>query len=73
VQAVAEGKFHLYPVCKVDEGLEILTGLRAGTVGDEGTLNEAVNSRLKELALGLKAFTGGDHRGEGGETRREDD
>ena len=62
VQAVAEGKFHLYAVHTIDEGLEILTGVRAGEVGEEGTVNEAVSSRLKELALGLKAFVGGDHR-----------
>lgn len=73
VQAVAEGKFHIYPVHTVDEGLEILTGLRAGEVGEEGTVNEAVSSRLKELALGLKAFTGGNHRGETPEQRPDQD
>jgi ATP-dependent Lon protease len=62
VQAVAEGKFHLYPVRTVDEGLEILSGARAGDVGVEGTVNGAVSSRLEALAVGLKAFVGGDHR-----------
>lgn len=62
VQAVAEGKFHLYPVRTIDEGLEILSGVRAGEVGAEGTVNEAVSSRLEALAIGLKAFVGGDHR-----------
>lgn len=62
VRAVAEGKFHLFAVRTIDEGLEILTGVRAGKVGEEGTVNEAVSSRLKELALGLKAFVGGDRR-----------
>lgn len=64
VQAVDEGKFHLYPVSNIDEGLEVLTGLRAGEVDEEGTVNEAVSSRLRELALGLKAFMGGGDRGE---------
>jgi len=58
VQAVAEDKFHIYPVRTADEGLEILTGVQAGEVEEEGTLNAAVSSRLKELALGLKAFLG---------------
>jgi ATP-dependent Lon protease len=62
VQAVAEGKFHLYPVRTIDEGLEILTGVEAGEVGEKETVNEAVNSRLKELAVGLKQFAAGDHR-----------
>jgi predicted ATP-dependent protease len=62
VQAVAEGQFHIYPVHTIDEGLEILTGVEAGEVGEEGTVNEAVSRRLRELALGLKAFAGGDRR-----------
>jgi ATP-dependent Lon protease len=56
VQAVADGKFHIYPVRTADEGIEILTGVRTGEVEEEGTLNATVSSRLKQLALGLKAF-----------------
>jgi ATP-dependent Lon protease len=59
VQAVAEKRFHIYPVRTVDQGLEILTGARAGEAGEEATLNHAVTARLKELALGLKEFGGG--------------
>ncbi len=62
VQAVAEGKFHLYPVRTIDEGIEILTGVRAGDVADEGTANEAVSRRLRELAVGLKAFAATERR-----------
>jgi len=62
VQAVGEGKFHIYPGRTVDEGLEILTGLSAGQVGEEGAVNEAVSARLRKLALELKAFAGSDHR-----------
>jgi ATP-dependent Lon protease len=60
VQAVTEGKFHVYPVSNIDEGLEVLTGLSAGEVDEEGTVNQAVSSRLKDLAWGLRAFMGGD-------------
>ena len=62
VQAVAEGKFHIYPVRTIDEGIEILTGLRAGEAGEEGTVNEGVNRRLRDLALGLKEFVSSNHR-----------
>lgn len=30
IDAVAEGKFHIYPVRRIDEGIEILTGIKAG-------------------------------------------
>lgn len=64
VEAVAQKKFHIYPVRTVDEGLEILTGMRAGEVGEEGTANQAVSGRLREFAVRLKEFSGGNHRQE---------
>ncbi|MBI3303696.1 MAG: AAA family ATPase, partial [Deltaproteobacteria bacterium] len=65
VEAVAEGHFHLYAVHSIDEGIEILSGVKAGEVGEEGTVNEGVSHRLRELALGLKEFVGGEPRGGG--------
>jgi len=45
VQAVAEGTFHIYPIRTVDEGMEILTGIRAGErLGDGSYEAETVNS-----------------------------
>ncbi|MBI3001431.1 MAG: AAA family ATPase [Deltaproteobacteria bacterium] len=64
VEAVAQNNFHIYPVRTVDEGLEILTGMRAGGVGEEGTANQAVSGRLREFAVRLKEFSGGNHRQE---------
>jgi len=64
VEAVAQKKFHIYPMRTVDEGLEILTGIRAGGVGEEGTANQAVSGRLREFAVRLKEFSGGNHRQE---------
>ncbi|MBI2361557.1 MAG: AAA family ATPase [Deltaproteobacteria bacterium] len=69
IEAVAQGKFHIYPVRTIDEGLEILTGNRAGEVGEAGTVNEAVSSRLRELALGLKTFSVSDRTERASETR----
>ncbi len=59
VQAVAEGKFHIYPITTVDEGIELLTGIPAGTRDEsgqfpEGTLHARVLARLKELAEKLE-------------------
>lgn len=61
VQAVRDGRFHIYPVSTIDQGIEILTGVRAGEPDDEGnypkhTLGFAVRSRLQDFAEKLKGF-----------------
>ena len=55
VDAVAAGKFSVYPVSNVDEGIEILTGIPAGKRGKrgaypKGTLNRKVDDRLATMA-----------------------
>jgi predicted ATP-dependent protease len=61
VEAVKEGKFHIYSVRTVDEGMEILTGVKAGKRRKDGTfeketVNYKVDERLKEMAEKLKTF-----------------
>jgi lon-related putative ATP-dependent protease len=60
VDAVAAAKFHIFPVATVDEGIEILTGIAAGTrvngVHPEGTINDRVERRLKQFAEKMKEF-----------------
>ena len=61
VKAVKEGKFHIYSVKSIDEGIEILTGKKAGErqadgTFPRGTINYLVNEKLKTLAEGLKKF-----------------
>jgi predicted ATP-dependent protease len=61
VAAVAEGKFHIYPVRTIDEGIAILTGVPAGERAKDGkfpknTVNRRVDDALRSLALRLKAF-----------------
>lgn len=36
IAAVGEGRFHIYPVSCVDEGIEILTGVAAGKMNSKG-------------------------------------
>lgn len=36
IEAVKNGKFHIYPILSVDEGIEILTGVKAGKKGSRG-------------------------------------
>lgn len=61
VEAVRQGKFHVYAVKSIDEGIGIVTGVPAGERGadghyPEGTINYLVDKRLKEIAIGLKQF-----------------
>jgi ATP-dependent Lon protease len=64
IAAVEQGQFHIYPVRTVDEGMEILTGVRAGTPDEEGTISGLVSRRLRDLATGLKAFAVSGEEGE---------
>lgn len=55
VEAVKEGKFHIYAVSTIDEGIEVLTGVPAGEADDEGnypegSINQLVQKKLDEMA-----------------------
>jgi lon-related putative ATP-dependent protease len=71
VDAVREGRFHIYAVSSIDEGIEILTGTEAGKKENgsypENSVNQRVETRLKEFAEGLKKFAESD-----GTKKRED-
>jgi lon-related putative ATP-dependent protease len=66
VEAVAQGKFHIYPVCTVDEGIEILT-----------SVNGRVDRKLRALAEKLEQIDrprkagAGNHEDEEAEPARE--
>ena len=64
VQAVQEGKFHVYPVKTIDQGIAILTGLEAGERLEdgrfkEGTVNGLVDRKLQDLGKKIKEYEGG--------------
>jgi ATP-dependent Lon protease len=61
IEAVAAGKFHVHPVRRIEDGVEILTGVRAGSRGpdgkfEEGTVFARADARLREMAFLLKEF-----------------
>jgi len=61
VEAASAGKFHIYPVASVDEGIEILTGVPAGqrdALGQfpDGSINGRVERRLAEFADRVRSF-----------------
>jgi ATP-dependent Lon protease len=64
LQAAKEGKFHVYPVKTIEQGIEILTGTEPGErLADgsfkEGTVNDLVDKKLRELNMKIKEFEGG--------------
>jgi len=61
VQAVQDGKFHIWPVKTIDEGIEVLTGVPAGEkLADgsypEGSVNALADRHLFQLAEQLIEF-----------------
>ena len=61
VAAVGQGRFHIWPVRTVDEGIELLTGFAAGErdadgVYPPGSVNGRVDRKLRELAEKLRSF-----------------
>src|SRR3546814_11078188 len=73
VEAVAEGRFQIYPIETIDEGIALLTGRPAGTREPDGSFPEGsiyrlVEERLVTFAEARRHF--GDQRSDGG--RKED-
>jgi ATP-dependent Lon protease len=61
LDAVAAGKFHVWPIAKVEQGIELLTGKFAGRkVGggkfDTGSVFALMDERLSAMARTLKEF-----------------
>jgi lon-related putative ATP-dependent protease len=61
VDSVKEGRFHIWPISTVEEGVEILTGMGAGVLQPdasypEGTFFRKVDERLTELAEIVRRF-----------------
>jgi predicted ATP-dependent protease len=61
VESVHKGQFHIYSAKTIDEGIEVLTGVPMGERQEngtypEGTINQLVDKKLKEMAERLKGF-----------------
>lgn len=62
VDAVANEKFHVFPIRTVDEGMEILTGLPAGEPDENntyppGTVNAMIQQKLVKMAETMRQFS----------------
>ena len=61
VDAVLEGKFHIYTAGTIDEGIEVLTSVEAGVRAEDGSypessINYLVDKQLKVMAEKLRHF-----------------
>jgi predicted ATP-dependent protease len=61
VEAVKAGNFSIYSVKTIDEGIEVLTGTKAGQqrsdgTFEEGTVNYLVDKQLSDMANKLKEY-----------------
>lgn len=61
IEVVKKGKFRIYPVKTIDEGIEILTGMPAGVrkkdgTYPKGTVNHLVDQKLQEYAEKWKQY-----------------
>jgi lon-related putative ATP-dependent protease len=59
VDAVKKGKFAIYSISRVEEGIELFTGMQAGEMKEdftwpEGTLNHLIMKRLEEISQAFK-------------------
>jgi predicted ATP-dependent protease len=70
LDTVKDGKFHIYSVSSISEGIELLTGLSAGDRKEDGQYPEdtvfgAVQNNLKFLAEKVKSFSKTDNNASG--------
>jgi lon-related putative ATP-dependent protease len=60
IQSVEKGKFHIYAIKTVEEGIELLTGVKAGTKLKKGyepdTVFDRVEKKIKELYAKSRAY-----------------
>ncbi|HEY1389814.1 MAG TPA: AAA family ATPase [Ktedonobacterales bacterium] len=68
VEAVQAGRFHIYAISSVDEGVELLTGIPAGRPDRdnrylEGTINARVSQMLRLYSDRVRAYTAGQNVG----------
>ncbi|MHC1726327.1 MAG: Lon protease family protein [Syntrophobacteraceae bacterium] len=68
VDAVEQGKFNIWPISTVEQGLMVLTGMEAGAVQPDGTYPEGtiyrkVDDRLREISELVRKFGKDDENG----------
>lgn len=62
-EALREGRFHIWAVSTIDEGVEVLTGMSAGSPNEKGefppdSFNARVRKELQRMARTIKSYLG---------------
>ena len=71
MEAVRQERFHVWAIERVEEGIELLTGVPAGTRGPdgrfpEGTVFARVEATLKEFTERARSLQEGEDKKKGG-------
>ncbi len=69
IEAVKSGSFHIFPVKFIDEGIEILTGMEAGTRDENGKYPEnsifgKADNKIQQFTDIMRIFGGGEEKEE---------
>jgi predicted ATP-dependent protease len=78
IDAVSDGMFHIYPIETIEQGIELLTGIPAGEMDEEGaypedSINHQVIARLDEMAETQREYSHPPEEEEEEENGKEDD
>ncbi|MFZ2095769.1 MAG: AAA family ATPase [Anaerolineales bacterium] len=77
VDAIRQGKFHIWSVRTIDEGIEILTGVKAGVRQTDGSfeadsVNARVDQRLRDMAETMQRYAKAESQKAGGADHADD-
>lgn len=76
VEAVKKKQFHIYPITRVEEGIEILTGVKSGKKTAKGyaknSVFDLVEQKLKEMYKKSRAIKNEEPKTSRGKKRREE-
>jgi predicted ATP-dependent protease len=56
IEAVQQNKFKIWAIDTIDDGIEVLTGVKAGSIEEEGTIHCLINNTLDTFSETMKEF-----------------
>jgi lon-related putative ATP-dependent protease len=76
IESVKEGKFTIYAIDRIEDGLELLTNMPAGEISEDGTypegsVNYLVMKRLEEISAALEKKKGKEDEKEGDDEEKQ--